>query len=109
MATRDWKSESVTNLLTNLLTWVGARDTCVSKNAFWKNTLNKKNAIRKYSLENYNLYLTSPLSHVITGTSQNLDPSAQIQTNSGPFWHFRPDPDYVWNSKLFWSHWMSDE
>ena len=34
-ATRDWKSESVTNLLTyqptNLLTWVGARDTCVSK------------------------------------------------------------------------------
>ena len=35
-ATRDWKSESVTNQLTDLLTygltWVGARDTCVSKN-----------------------------------------------------------------------------
>ena len=31
-ATRDWKSESVTNQLTYLLTWVGARDTCVSKN-----------------------------------------------------------------------------
>ena len=35
LLTRDWKSESVTNLLTyqptNLLTWVGARDTCVSK------------------------------------------------------------------------------
>ena len=35
MAVRDWKSESVTNLLTNQLTylptWVGARDTCVSK------------------------------------------------------------------------------
>ena len=35
-ATRDWKSESVTYLPTNLptyqLTWVGARDTCVSKN-----------------------------------------------------------------------------
>ena len=35
-ATRDWKSESVTDqrtyLLTNGLTWVGARDTCVSKN-----------------------------------------------------------------------------
>ena len=30
-ATRDWKSESVTNLRTYLLTWVGARDTCVSK------------------------------------------------------------------------------
>ena len=32
--TRDWKSESVTGQLTNLptyqLTWVGARDTCVS-------------------------------------------------------------------------------
>merc|ERR1739842_141882 len=32
LLTRDWKSESVTNQLTNLLTWVGARDTCVSKN-----------------------------------------------------------------------------
>jgi len=36
LLTRDWKSESVTNLLTyqptNLLTWVGAIDTCVSKN-----------------------------------------------------------------------------
>ena len=31
-ATRDWKSESVTDLPTNGLTWVGARDTCVSKN-----------------------------------------------------------------------------
>ena len=35
-ATRDWKSESVTylrtNQRTNQLTWVGARDTCVSKN-----------------------------------------------------------------------------
>ena len=34
-ATRDWKSESVTDLptdgLTNGVTWVGARDTCVSK------------------------------------------------------------------------------
>ena len=28
----DWKSESVTYLRTNRLTWVGARDTCVSKN-----------------------------------------------------------------------------
>ena len=36
LLTRDWKSESVTNgptnQLTNQLTWVGARDTCVSKN-----------------------------------------------------------------------------
>ena len=32
-ATRDWKSESVTDGLTDLLTWVGARDTCVSKKA----------------------------------------------------------------------------
>ena len=35
LLTRDWKSESVTNgptnLPTNQLTWVGARDTCVSK------------------------------------------------------------------------------
>ena len=31
-ATRDWKSESVTNQPTDGLTWVGARDTCVSKN-----------------------------------------------------------------------------
>ena len=30
-ATRDWKSESVTYLLTYLQTWVGARDTWVSK------------------------------------------------------------------------------
>ena len=30
--TRDWKSESVTNQPTYGLTWVGARDTCVSKN-----------------------------------------------------------------------------
>ena len=35
-ATRDWKSKSVTYLLTDGLTWVGARDTCVSKNiAVW--------------------------------------------------------------------------
>ena len=36
MATRDWKSESVTNGQTdgptNLLTWVGARDTGVPEN-----------------------------------------------------------------------------
>ena len=32
MATRDWKSKSVTDLLINGLTWVGARDTYVSKN-----------------------------------------------------------------------------
>ena len=31
-ATRDWKSESVTYGLTDQLTWVGARNTCVSKN-----------------------------------------------------------------------------
>ena len=30
-ATRDWKSESVTDQPNNQLTWVGARDTCVSK------------------------------------------------------------------------------
>ena len=30
-STRDWKSESVTNGWTYGLTWVGARDTCVSK------------------------------------------------------------------------------
>ena len=30
-ATRDWKSESVTNQRTYKRTWVGARDTCVSK------------------------------------------------------------------------------
>ena len=34
-ATRDWKSESVTDLLTNQITWVGARDTCVSKNTLY--------------------------------------------------------------------------
>ena len=28
----DWKSKSVTNQPTDRLTWVGARDTCVSKN-----------------------------------------------------------------------------
>ena len=33
-ATRDWKSESVTNQLTDGLTWVGARVTCVSKKAY---------------------------------------------------------------------------
>ena len=33
-ATRDWKSESVTNQRTYKRTWVGARDTCVSKK-FW--------------------------------------------------------------------------
>ena len=34
-ATRDWKSESVMDLRTDLLTWVGARDTytCVIKAA----------------------------------------------------------------------------
>ena len=31
LLTRDWKSESVTNQPTNLLTGVGSRDTCVSK------------------------------------------------------------------------------
>ena len=30
-ATKDWKSESVTDQPTNQLTWVGAGDTCVSK------------------------------------------------------------------------------
>ena len=30
VATRYWKSESVTDLPTYGLTWVGARDTCVS-------------------------------------------------------------------------------
>ena len=37
-ATRDWKSESVTDQLTDQPTdlhgWVGARDTCVSKKSF---------------------------------------------------------------------------
>ena len=28
----DWKSESVTDLPTDGLTWVGARDACASKN-----------------------------------------------------------------------------
>ena len=31
LLTRDWKSESGTDLPTDGLTWVGARDTCVSK------------------------------------------------------------------------------
>ena len=31
LLTRDWKSESVTDQPTNQLTWVGARETCVSK------------------------------------------------------------------------------
>ena len=31
LLTRDWKSESVTDGPTDLLIWVGARDTCVSK------------------------------------------------------------------------------
>ena len=44
-ATRDWKSESVTNQLT----WVGARDTCVSKN------VKDKKLKRKYKIYNRNM------------------------------------------------------
>ena len=51
-ASRDWKSESVTNLQTNQLTWVGARDTCVSKNINCDNELSKSIPIDKRFLTN---------------------------------------------------------
>ena len=53
-ATRDWKSESVTDQRTNLptyqLTWVGARDTCVSKKIMKRHEIGGKSItfVKKY-------------------------------------------------------------
>ena len=56
-ATRDWKSESVTNQLTDLLTyllsWVGARDTCVYNNQ--KVACNRYNYIVTYFGQSFSL------------------------------------------------------
>ena len=54
-ATRDWKSESVTNQPTNQRTWVGARDTCVSKNTFCRcSPLETGTNYSRPLLQNYN-------------------------------------------------------
>ena len=51
-ATRDWKSESVTYLPTDRHKWVGARDTCVSKNIVTMHRLHDVLLFFKTSIKN---------------------------------------------------------
>ena len=74
-ATRDWKSESVTDLLTDGRTLVGARDTCVSKNntsIYTKSRLQSDRCEEIFSisclcLQMYNVYRQSCLCCFVQG------------------------------------------
>ena len=108
LLTRDWKSESVTdqptdqptNQPTNQLTWVGARDTCVSKNSFFPVLIYWSDIEIHLGFKNSGLSPppTPMLSLSVLLQKNSLQESTFIQVNKEPF---------LWNiphNCISWAH-----